>query len=124
MSTAKFCIRHKVSTLLAVIMIIVFGAVFTTRLQMALLPDMARQDFTDTSFYDYLARCGLKVCHASRTLEVIVPPPEIAAALELSPFAPAVYVESVGFDARGRRVEYAQSYYPAGSSKFLIEIDQ
>ena len=40
MSTAKFCIRHKVSTLLAVIMIIVFGAVFTTRLQMALLPDM------------------------------------------------------------------------------------
>ena len=27
-------------------------------------------------------------------------------------------------DARGRRVEYAQSYYPAGSSKFLVEIDQ
>ena len=90
----------------------------------ALLPDMARQDFTDTSFYAYLARCGLKVCHASRTLEVIVPPPEIAAALALSPFEPAVYVESVGFDARGRRIEYAQSYYPAGSSKFLIEIDQ
>lgn len=90
----------------------------------ALLPDIARQDFTDTSFYAYLARCGLKVCHASRTLEVIVPPPEIAAALALSPFEPAVYVESVGFDARGRRIEYAQSYYPAGSSKFLIEIDQ
>ena len=90
----------------------------------ALLPDMARQDFTDTSFYAYLARCGLKVCHASRTLEVIAPPPEIAAALALSPFEPAVYVESVGFDARGRRVEYAQSYYPAGSSRFLIEIDR
>ena len=29
MSTAKFCIRHKVSTLLAVIMIVIFGAVFT-----------------------------------------------------------------------------------------------
>ena len=29
-----------------------------------------------------------------------------------------------GFDARRRRVEYAQSYYPAGSSRFLIEIDQ
>ena len=40
MSTAKFCIRHKVTTLLAVIMIAIFGAVFTTRLQMALLPDM------------------------------------------------------------------------------------
>ncbi|MDD3346562.1 efflux RND transporter permease subunit [Oscillibacter sp.] len=40
MSTAKFCIRHKVTTLLAVIMIVIFGAVFTTQLQMALLPDM------------------------------------------------------------------------------------
>lgn len=40
MSTAKFCIRHKVTTLLAVIMIAIFGAVFTTQLQMALLPDM------------------------------------------------------------------------------------
>ena len=40
MNTAKFCIRHKVTTLLAVIMIAIFGAVFTTQLQMALLPDM------------------------------------------------------------------------------------
>lgn len=40
MSTAKFCIKHKVSTLLAVIMIGIFGVVFTTRLQMSLLPDM------------------------------------------------------------------------------------
>ena len=40
MSTAKFCIRHKVSTLLTVIMIVIFGAVFTTQLQMSLLPDM------------------------------------------------------------------------------------
>ena len=40
MSTAKFCIKHKVTTLLAVIMITIFGVVFTTRLQMALLPDV------------------------------------------------------------------------------------
>ena len=40
MGMAKFCIKHKVTTLLAVIMISVFGVVFTTRLQMALLPDM------------------------------------------------------------------------------------
>ena len=40
MSTAKFCIHHKVTTLLAVIMISVFGVMFTTQLQMALLPDM------------------------------------------------------------------------------------
>lgn len=40
MSTAKFCINHKVTTLLAVIMIAIFGVVFTTQLQMSLLPDM------------------------------------------------------------------------------------
>ena len=40
MSSAKFCIQHKVSTLLAVIMIVIFGLVFTTQLQMSLLPDM------------------------------------------------------------------------------------
>ena len=37
---AKFCIKHKVTTLMAVIMISIFGVVFTTQLQLALLPDM------------------------------------------------------------------------------------
>ena len=40
MNISKFCIKHKVTTLLAVVMISVFGVVFTTRLQMALLPDV------------------------------------------------------------------------------------
>lgn len=40
MSTARFCIKHRVTTILAVIMIAVFGVVFTTQLQLALLPDM------------------------------------------------------------------------------------
>lgn len=40
MSTAKFCIKHRVTTLLAVIMIGIFGLVFTTQLQMSLLPNM------------------------------------------------------------------------------------
>ena len=90
----------------------------------ALFPDMAQQDFTTASFYELLEARGLKVCHASRVLEVVVPPPQVAKALELSPFEPAIYVDSVGFDARGRRVEYAQSYYPAGSSRFLIEVER
>ena len=40
MSIARFCIKHKVTTLMAVIMVSIFGVVFTTRLQMALLPDV------------------------------------------------------------------------------------
>ena len=37
---AKFCIQHKVTTLMAVIMISIFGIAFTTQLQMSLLPDI------------------------------------------------------------------------------------
>ena len=40
MSVAKFCINHRVTTILAVIMLTIFGVIFTTRLQMSLLPDM------------------------------------------------------------------------------------
>ncbi len=40
MSTAKFCIRHRVTTLMAVIMISIFGIVFAGDLQLALLPDL------------------------------------------------------------------------------------
>ena len=40
MSSAKFFIQHKVATLLAVILIIVFGVLFGTQLQMALMPDI------------------------------------------------------------------------------------
>ncbi|MBR4099200.1 MAG: efflux RND transporter permease subunit, partial [Clostridium sp.] len=40
MNIAKFCIKHRVTTLLAAIMVTIFGTIFTTRLQMSLLPDM------------------------------------------------------------------------------------
>ena len=40
MSVSKFCIQHKVATLLAVIMVTVFGLVFASQLQLALMPEM------------------------------------------------------------------------------------
>ena len=40
MNVSKFCIKHKVTTLMAVIMVSIFGVVFSTRLQLALLPDL------------------------------------------------------------------------------------
>ncbi len=52
MSTAKFCIKHRVTTLLAVIMIAIFGVVFTTQLQMALLPDMEAPMAIVVSYYN------------------------------------------------------------------------
>ena len=40
MSIAKGCIKHKVATLLAVIMIVIFGVMYGTQLQMSLMPNM------------------------------------------------------------------------------------
>lgn len=40
MNIAKACIQHKVATILAVIMVAIFGILFGTQLQMALMPDM------------------------------------------------------------------------------------
>ena len=40
MNVAKFSIQHRVATILAVILIVVFGSVFGTQLQLALMPDL------------------------------------------------------------------------------------
>ena len=52
MNLASFCIRHKVATLLAVIMITIFGAVYATQLQMSLLPDMEAPNAVVMSYYN------------------------------------------------------------------------
>ena len=89
-----------------------------------LFPDMAQLDFTDLSFYEVMAGRGLVVRHASRRLEVVLPPAEVAAQLEISPFEPTILITSTGLTGDGKRVEYTESYYPAGSSSFLIEVDR
>ena len=40
MSIAKFCIKHKVTTILAFVIISIFGVVYTGELEMSLLPNM------------------------------------------------------------------------------------
>ena len=40
MNIAKACIQHKVATILSVIMVIIFGVLFGTQLQMALMPEI------------------------------------------------------------------------------------
>ncbi|MDD4851167.1 MAG: GntR family transcriptional regulator [Gemmiger sp.] len=88
----------------------------------ALYPEMETERFTDASLYDALEKRGLGVRHATRTLEVLPPPEAVRAQLELPPFEPAIFIASTGTDAAGRTVEYAESYYPAGCSRFVIEI--
>ena len=40
MKIAKACIQHRVATLLATIMVVIFGVMYGTQLQMALMPNM------------------------------------------------------------------------------------
>ena len=51
MNISKFCIKHKVSTLLAVIMIAIFGLTFLSQLQMALMPNMEFPMAVVVSYY-------------------------------------------------------------------------
>ena len=85
---------------------------------------MPEMDFTDTSFYEALDARGLSVVHASRKLEVAMPPAEVAAGLEITPFEPTAFITSQGYTRSGQVVEYTESYYPASRSSFLIEINR
>ena len=89
-----------------------------------LFPDMAEQDFTDGSLYEALDSRGLSVVHASRRLEVVMPPSEVAAGLGIGAFEPAVFISSKGSTINGQMVEYSESYYPASRSSFQIEIQR
>lgn len=89
-----------------------------------LFPDMIQLDFTDASLYEALDSRQLSVVHASRKLEVIMPPAEVAAELQISSFEPTVFITSLGYTAGGQIVEYSESYYPASRSSFQIEISR
>ena len=89
-----------------------------------LFPDMAEQDFTDGSLYEALDSRGLSVVHASRRLEVVMPPSEVAVGLGIGAFEPTVFISSKGSTRNGQMVEYSESYYPASRSSFQIEIQR
>ena len=89
-----------------------------------LFPDMAELDFTDASLYEALDSRDLSVVHASRRLEVVMPPAEVAAGLGIGPFEPTVFICSKGSTKTGQMVEYSESYYPASRSSFQIEIQR
>lgn len=96
----------------------------TVHVPFHLFPQMTDIDFTNISFYDALDAKGLSVCHASRKLEAIITPSSIAAALRISTFEPSLFVTSIGTTQNLIPVEYSESYYPAGCSRFLIEINR
>ncbi len=89
-----------------------------------LFPDMKTLNFTDLSFYEVLAQRNMDVRRAVRRLEVVMPPSEVAAELGISAFEPCVLISSTGYTADGQAIEYAESYYPASTSSFMIEVNR
>lgn len=99
--------------------------VYTTLyVPLRLFPEMPQIDFTDVSFYDALDNCGLSVAHASRRLEIVMPPAEVASELGITSFEPAAFITSRGYTRDGLAIEYTESYYPASRSSFQIEINR
>ena len=96
----------------------------TVYVPFTLFPKMPDLDFTYTSFYEALDDRGLSVVHASRRLEVVMPPAEVAAELGVTPFEPAAFITSQGYTRMGQVIEYTESYYPASRSSFQIEINR
>ena len=84
---AKFCIKHKVTTLMAVFMISIFGVVFTTQLQMALLPDMEAPAAIVMCYYNGATPTDME--------ELVTPSEEV----ELTPSTPDTDMMA---DSRGR----------------------
>ena len=85
-------------------------------------PDMEQIDFSNRSFYDILNENDLEVKHAERELEVILPDKETADLLEINKFEPVIFTSSVGKTENDMIIEYSESFYPASSSKFMINI--
>lgn len=100
-------------------------AVYTTvYVPFKMFPEMEKIDFTDTSLYDTLEEHGFKISRVNRELEVVQPPREVREALRLDAWEPAVFISSKGFLENGSAMEYAESWYPASTSKFLIELER
>ncbi len=95
----------------------------TVYVPLKLFPEMPQLDFTDISFYDALDSRKLSVVHASRKLEIVMPPAEVAANLGITSFEPTAYITSIGYTKDKLIMEYTESYYPASRSSFQIEIN-
>lgn len=94
----------------------------TVAVPLNLFPNMSEIDFNNNSFYAEMEKAGLLVRYAERELEVVVASEEVVELLKISRFEPIVRVTSVGYLDNGNPVEYSESFYPAGCSKFQIRV--
>lgn len=72
------------------------------------------------SIYRFIENNGMKVAMAEETVSAVIPPKEIADALELQSGEPVIKIEMVAFLSDGRPFEYTISH--KNPNKYLLEI--
>jgi len=123
---SQFCIKHKVTTLMAVIMISIFGIAFSTRLQLALLPDMEAPAAIVMSYYNGASPSDMEEL-VSRPLEsaiMSVPGVESVSSTSSDGISQlqVTYVEGTDLDiaATKLREKFEMLSLPDGASKPII----
>lgn len=98
-------------------------AVLTTvYIPKVMCPQLLDTDFQTVSLYDTLESHGLSVTHVLREIEIRTAVPQISRHLMVEDFSPVFFISSIGRITDGRVIEYSESYYPADTSKFIVEI--
>lgn len=72
------------------------------------------------SIYDFMEKHGMKVSMAHKTVDAMLPPKEIADALELGNNEPVIRIAMVAYLSDGRPFEYTLSH--KNPKKYLLEI--
>lgn len=80
-------------------------------------------DFDGTgSLYDRMDAFGTLPRRMLQTLEAVAAPPHIAAPLNIAAGAPVLRIAQIGYDAEGRAVEDAMTWYRGDRYKYVGEI--
>ena len=72
------------------------------------------------SIYSFMEKKGMKISMAEKTVDAILPPKEIADALELRKDEPVIKIEMIAYLSDGRPFEYTLSH--KNPKKYLLEI--
>ncbi len=95
----------------------------TSWLPSSLVPGIEKIDFRTGSLYACLAeRYGITIVHATRSIEAIAAPPEIAESLQVAEGAPLLRLRSTSLDAQGRVVETFTAHHRGDRSRFDVSL--
>lgn len=98
-------------------------ALETAYIPVHLLPDLTQDDATG-SIYAYAEQHGLRLKHATQTLEARSAGPEEAKLLTISPNAPVLLIDQRTYLEDGGMFEYSRSLFRGDSYSFTVAMDR